>query len=445
VPRATARDEAPLPATLDALHREHAARLLALLVRELRDFDDAEEALQEAWLAAGRQWPAAGLPPNPAGWLLTVARRRALDARRRTATLARKLPLLIVDVDPARGEDGDERDESDEETGTVIPDERLRLIFTACHPAIARPAQLALTLRFAAGLSTPEVARLLLVSEPTMAARLTRAKRKIAQAGIPYRVPRDVDLPERLEQVLAVVYLLFTEGYAPAAGEQVARPAVCAEAIRLGRLLRELMPDEPETTALLALMVLAHARRDARADGDGALVPLAAQQRDRWRHDEVGEGLELAAAAARASGLGPGGRAAATPARADAGAPGRYTLQALIAALHAAAPSAAATDWAAIAALYARLEQVAPSPAVRVARAVAVGEADGPEAGLALLADAEAALPHGPQAPAARAELLARLGRDEEAGAAYGRAIERAANGAQRAHLTRRRAALRRS
>jgi RNA polymerase sigma-70 factor, ECF subfamily len=384
-------------------------RLLALLARELRSLDLAEEALQEAHVTALRQWASEGAPANPAGWLLTVARRRARDRLRRDATLARKLPLLVPD-EPA-GTDQDDDDVS------AIPDERLRLIFTLCHPALAPHARLALTLRYVGGLTTREVARLFLVSEATMAARLTRAKRKIAQARIPYRVPRGADLPERLDSVLAVVYLIFTEGYIAAAGERLVRDELCAEAIREGRLLLELMPREPEVEALLALMLLQHARRDARVR-DGRLVRLGDQDRRLWRDDEIAEGLALAERAARAGPAGP------------------YLLQAMIAAEHAAGT----TDWRAVAALYGRLEALRPSPIVRLNRAVAVAEASGPAAGLELLDGLEDELPRSHQLPAARAELLARLGRTGPALDAYDRALELAGNEVVRAHLAARRA-----
>jgi RNA polymerase sigma-70 factor (ECF subfamily) len=382
-------------------------RLLALLARELRSLDLAEEALQEAHLEALRRWTD-GTPANPAGWLLTVARRRARDRLRRDATLARKLPLLVPDATEPADEDDDV---------TTIADERLRLFFTACHPALGRPAQVALTLRYAGGLTTREIARLFLVAEPTMAARLTRAKRKIAQAGIPYRVPADADLPERLAGVLAVVYLLFTEGYTPGVGERLLRTELCEEAIRLGRLLHDLLPDEPEVTALLALMLLQHARRDAR-ERDGRLVLLPDQDRALWRTDEVAEAVELVHRAARAA------------------TPGAYLVQALIAGEHA---DPRPTDWEAVATLYRRLEQLQPSPAVRLNRAVAVAEAEGPEAGLRLLDGLDHALPRSHQLPAVRAELLGRLGRTGPALDAYDRALALAGNDIVRAHLARRR------
>jgi len=462
------------PPSLDALHREHAGRLLALLVRELRDFDLAEEALQEAWEAALRQWPRDGRPGNPAGWLLTVARRRARDRLRRAGTERRALPLLIVDGGSGPARTGERaRDhaaapagragrptgatggagaagapppgvsglgERVEDEEAAIPDERLRLIFTSCHPALAPETRLALTLRYVAGLPTRAVARLLLVSEATMAARLTRAKRKIAASGIPYRVPEGGELPARLASVLAVIYLLFTEGYLPSSGPRVVRAELCDEAIALARLLRELLPGEPEATALLALTTLQHARRDARVDARGRLVRLPDQERERWRRDEIAAGLALLAAAERESAE----RAAAGGAGAAAGgtAAGPYLIEARIAAEHDRAETAAATDWQAIAALYAELEAVKPTPAVRLARTVAVAEASGADAALPLLDGIEQALPHSPQPHLARAELLRTLAREEEALAAYDRALSLARNDAVRAHLAARRAEL---
>lgn len=454
------------PVSLDALHREHAGRLLALLVRELRDFDLAEEALQEAWESALRQWPRDGRPDNPAGWLLTVARRRARDRLRRAGTERRALPLLIVEEDapgsgwrgaPVAGAAGAPPPgvrgfrEPAEEEADAIPDERLRLIFTSCHPALAPEVRLALTLRFVGGLPTRAVARLLLVSEATMAARLTRAKRKIATSGIPYRVPSGDELPERLGSVLAVVYLLFTEGHLPSSGPRVVRAELCDEAIALARLLRELLPGEPEVTALLALTTLQHARRDARVDARGRLVRLPDQDRSRWRADEIAAGLALidaaereAAARERASAAPVAGAAAgaSAPPGARGTAAGPYTLEARIAAEHDRAGTAAATDWPEIARLYGRLEAVKPTPSVRLARAVAVSEAEGAAAALPLLDGIEQALPHSPQPHLARAEFLRTLARDEEALAAYDRALALAGNDAVRVHVARRRAEL---
>jgi RNA polymerase sigma-70 factor (ECF subfamily) len=302
-----------------------------------------------------------------------------------------------------------------------IADERLRLVFTACHPALSRAAQVALTLRYVGGLPTAEIARLFLVSEPTMAARLTRAKRKIAEAGIPYRVPARPDLPERLTSVLAVAYLVFTAGYAPGGGDRLIRNELCAEAIRLGRLLFELLPRESEVTALLALMLLQHARRDARVE-DGHLVLLPDQDRGRWHREEIAEALELTGRALRL------------------GLPGPYLLQAMIAAQHALTAQASQTDWRAVAALYGQLEQLQPSPIVRLNRAVAVAEADGPAAGLELLDDLDQALPGSHQLPAARAEFLLRLDRIDDALRAYDRALALAGNDVVRSHLMERRA-----
>ena len=400
------------PPDVAAVFCEHGFALLAVLTREQRSLDHAEDALQEAHEAALRQWPH-DPPRDPAAWLLTVARRRARDRARREATLERKLPLLALDRDGAVPPPA---------PSPELPDDRLRLIFTACHPALALEARVALTLRYAAGLSTPEVARLLLVSEAAMAARLTRAKHKIAAAGIPYRVPDAADLPERLGGVLAVIHLIFTEGHLATAGARLARPELCGEAIRLARLLLPLVPDDPELLGLTGLMLLTHARRDCRT-ADGRLVRLAEQDRRRWHRDELAEGLALVARA-RAHDR-----------------PGRYVLQGLIAAQHALASDAAATDWPAIARLYAQLEALDPSPVVRINRAVAVAECDGPAAGLALL-DGLDARGAGHQLDVARAELLARAGAADEARAAYDRALARTANAPVRAHLARRRAAL---
>jgi RNA polymerase sigma-70 factor (ECF subfamily) len=355
------------------------------------------------------------VPANPAGWLRIVALRRGRDRLRRDATLARKLPLLVVDpVAPA----------AEPDDVSPIADERLRLIFTACHPALAMPARVALTLRYAGGLTTAEIARLFLVPVPTMAARITRAKAKIATAGIPYRVPADAELPDRLAGVLAVVYLVFTEGYAPASGDRLVRAELCAEAIRLGALLAELLPDEPEVLALLALMRLQHARRDARTDADGRLVRLGDQDRGRWHAEEIAAGLATLERAARHR------------------APGPYAIQAAIAAEHASAATAADTDWPAIATLYRELERIAPTPAVRLNRAVAVAEAGDPGHALALLEGLDVPLAGRHELPAARAELLVRLGRTAAARREYDAAVALAGNAVVRAHLESSRALL---
>jgi RNA polymerase sigma-70 factor, ECF subfamily len=391
--------------------REHWGRLLALLTGQFGSLDLAEEALQEAFESALSAW-AGGPPDNPAGWLLVAARRRALDRLRREATLARKLPLLAgPDLAPGPEE------EVDPDVST-IPDERLRLLFTCCHPALAPEARVALTLRCLGGLTTGEVARAFLVPEPTMAARITRAKKKIAGARIPYRVPTDAELPDRLVGVLAVLYLVFNEGYAASSGDALVRRELCEEAIRLARVLAALMPDEQEATGLLALMLLQHARRDARVDAAGRLVLLPDQDRARWDTDQVVEGLRLLARPA-------GWRD-----------PGPYLLQAAIAAEHSRARRAEQTDWATIAELYGRLEERTGSPVVRLNRAVAVAEVDGPAAGLALLDGLD--LPAFHLLAATRADLLRRLGRTAEARAEYERALGLAGNAADRDLLGRR-------
>ncbi|GAA2415812.1 RNA polymerase sigma factor [Nonomuraea africana] len=365
---------------VEQAYREHWARLLALLTAQLRDLDLAEESLQDAFAAAVSTWPP--VPANPPAWLLTAARRRAVDRLRRTAVAARKLPLLVVEEQPAH-------------------DDRLRLIFTCCHPALSMEARVALTLRCVGGLTTRQIARMFLVGEATMAARITRAKKKISQAGIPYRVPAGPELRERLDGVLAVLYLIFTEGYAATEGDELIRDEPATEAIALARLLVSLLPDDSEVRALQALMMLHHARRHARVTSDGRLVTLAEQDRTLWRHDEIEEALGL---------LIPG-------------PPGPYLLQAAIAAEHTSAARAEDTDWVAIAALYGMLEELTGSAVVRLNRAVAVAEAAGAAEGLALLEGLETELPHHHLLPATRAELLRRLGRAEEAVAEYGRAL----------------------
>ncbi len=376
----------------------------------LGDFDLAEEAVQDAFLVALERWPADGVPSNPGAWIVTTARNRAIDRLRRRRRLADKQGELLLDLERASAFH-DVSGEPDD-----IPDDRLRLIFTCCHPALAPEARVALTLRTLGGLTTGEVARAFLVAEATMAQRLVRAKRKIATAGIAYEVPDAERLPSRLPSVLATLYLVFNEGYSATAGDALVRRDLCAEALRLGRVLAGLMPDEPEILGLQALMLLQDSRRDARTDADGRLVLLADQDRGRWDRTAIGAAVALLD---RAVELGP---------------PGPYVLQAAIAAEHAHAPAAADTDWRRIAGLYARLGAVAPSPVVELNRAVAVAMADGPAAGLALV-DALSGLDGYHLLHATRADLLRRLGRDADALAAYGRALELVSNPVERAFL----------
>jgi RNA polymerase sigma-70 factor (ECF subfamily) len=397
---------------VEQAYREHWARLLALLVTRLRRFDLAEESLQDAFVAAARTWPEQGAPANPAGWLMTAARRRALDLLRREDSDRRRLPLLVTDEVPAQPS-------VEPEDPDGITDERLRLLFACCHPALSADARAALMLRFGAGLTTAEIARLFLVQEPTMAARLTRAKTKIAQAGIPLRQPTAADLPARLDVLLAVVYLLFSEGYRATAGADLHRPRLAAEAIRLGYLLGELLPAHGETVALLALMILQNARRDARTDADGRLVRLGDQDRARWHHDEIARGLGL------------------LDALADGEPAGEYHLQALIAAEHVRPDG---PDWHRVAVHYADLERRTGSPVVRLNRAVAVTEAGSPEAALALLDGLDAALPRNHLVPATRAEILLRIGHRPEATAEFDKALALVRTDAERDHLVRRRA-----
>jgi RNA polymerase sigma-70 factor (ECF subfamily) len=398
---------------LEAAHREHWARLLALLTKAVRSLDIAEESLAEAYTIALDSWDRDGVPDRPDAWLMRVAKRRATDRLRRDATLSRKLPLLVVD----ESQTGPEDNFCDEDQ---IPDERLRLLFTCCHPALAADARVALTLRMVGGLTTPEVARAFLVTESTMAARITRAKRKIAAAGIPYRIPAGNDLPARLSGVLAVLYLIFTEGYAASSGPGPVRDDLAAEAIRLGRVVNALLPGESETAALLALMLLQHSRRDARVDPTGRLVLLSNQDRTRWHAEDIAAGLRLLNDLTEWEGT--------------------YALQAAIAAEHAKAVRAEDTDWAVIVALYDRLEARTGSPVVRLNRAVAMAERDGPRAGLELLDGLDEELPRYHLLPACRADMLRRLGRFGEAVTAYDRALELARTDADRALLAARRA-----
>lgn len=408
------REGATPQQALVALVRDEGRRVLATLVRLTGDLGLAEDAVQDATVRALETWPRTGVPPQPRAWLTLTARRRAVDLlRREIARPAKEVDAVALLQPPA------------DEPPEVLRDDLLRLVFVCCHPALAVETQVALALRTLCGLGTAEVGRALLVPEATMGKRLTRAKQKIAQAAIPYRVPEAHELPDRLRGVAAVVYLLFNEGYSATVGADPVRVALVDEAVRLGRLLHELMPDEPTALGLLALMLLQDSRRATRFDAAGEPVLLADQDRRAWRRDAIAEGVVLAGQGLRRS----------------PGRPDPYVVQAAIAGCHALAPTYAATDWAAIVSWYDVLLTVQDSPVARLNRAAALAERDGADAGLAAV-DAVTGLDTYPLFHAARAELLARLGRDGEASAAYTAALALPQNDAQRAHLLRRRAAV---
>jgi RNA polymerase sigma-70 factor (ECF subfamily) len=409
----------PAAGAVEAVFREDRSRLLALLAARFGDLDLAEETASEAIEAALRTWPADGVPERPLAWLLTTARRKAVDRIRRDEVYARRLAALRVESERAAAVPVPVPDPAGFDD---IPDDRLQLFFTCCHPALAPEAQSALTLRFLAGLTTPEVARAFLVPTATMAQRIVRAKRKIRTARIPFRVPGPEELPARLPHVLRVVYVVFTEGYAASSGDALVRPDLAEEAVRLARILHRLLPGEREVAGLLALLLLTDARRPARTDDAGRQVMLEDQDRSRWDTDLVAEGQRLLVPALTGPGVGP------------------YAVQAAIAALHDEAADFASTDWPQIVALYDVLLRLDPSPLVALNRAVALGLRDGPAAGLAALdALGEPEVLRGYHLlPAARADLLVRLGRTEEAAEAYRTALDRVGNDAERATLAHR-------
>jgi RNA polymerase sigma-70 factor (ECF subfamily) len=401
-------------ADVEAVFRREYGRCVAALIRFLGDIDIAEEAVQEAFTVAVTKWPADGEPPNPGAWIVTTARNRAIDRLRRESIRHER----HTQADHLYGTRPIESELIEEE---VVPDERLRLIFTCCHPALNQQAQVALTLRLLGGLETPEIARAFLVPEATVAQRIVRAKRKIKDTHLPYRVPSEAELPDRLGPVLSVVYLVFNEGYTATTGDLI-RADLCAEAIRLARLLVALMPDEPEAHGLLALLLLSHARRAARVASDGSLVRLADQDRRLWDAELVHEGQSIVVACVRRN------------------MPGPYQLQAAINAVHSAAPTTQDTNWRAVLALYDQLYALTPNPVVALNRAVVVAEIDGPAAGLAAIEDLDLGAYH--LFHATRADLLRRLGRTAEASAAYAEALPLATNPTEQAFLAAQQASL---